>query len=112
MLRGELPTDIKAAIHRKTGRRMEGATLTPFVLEYALNNRDVFRFVYTDESEPGVLADPGKQGESPTVFQEKTLSRMNKGALLDICASRGIETEGDLECGDLVKLILDSQKGA
>jgi hypothetical protein len=113
MLRGPLPTNIKAVIHRLSGKRIDRAELTPFVLEFALNNRDDFNLVYLgDAVEPAsVQVLPVALKPAIPAFSEAELKRLTKGALLDLCVGLGISIEGDPTNLDLVSRIL-SERGA
>ena len=50
MLKGKLPTNVKAILCLNNGARIEGRAITPHLLEYALNNREHFNFVYLGDA--------------------------------------------------------------
>ena len=109
MLRGELPTNIKAIICRASGKRIEGEDLTVYVLEYALNNRDEFNMVYIGDivEAPAAPSAPAEDDlGKPIVFSESDLKGMNKGPLIDLCVQRGILVDSDQTKAELIDLIL------
>ena len=110
-IHGKLPTNVKAIVNASNGLRIEGADLTKHMLEYALNNRDQFNFIYQGDV---FQAEPEEEvitlGDQNPTFSEADLSRMNKGALLEHCERLGILVEGEPTNAELVEMILTHQE--
>ena len=110
-LNGKLPTNVKVVVNRKTGLRVEAEDLTKYMLEYALNNRDQFDFIYQGD----VFLEPEEEtitlDDLNRKFTENELGIMKKGALLVHCQRLGIIVEGEPTNASLVGMILDHQEG-
>ena len=108
MYKGKLPTNVKAIISA-SGLRIEGEELTPYMLAYALNNRDHFNFVYQGD----IFLETDEVTLTPTdpspVFKEADLNRMTRPALLALCTQEGITVEDEPEVDELVEMILQHQ---
>ena len=117
MLKGKLPTNVKAILCLNNGARIEGRAITPHLLEYALNNREHFNFVYQgDVYEP--VREPRETARDLDVevsvdrnprFSKTDLMRMNKGPLQELCDTLRIVLEGDPTKEDIVDMILMDQ---
>jgi len=111
-LKTKLPTNVKAIVNSANGLRIEGEALTRHMLEYALNNRDQFSFVYQGDVFLSEAEDESIDlGTNNPIFSESDLNRMNKAALLDHCGRLGILVEGEPTNAELVDMILIHQDG-
>lgn len=104
---------IKAIVNRASGSRFEGRDLTPFLMEYAKNNRDEFSMIYQGDvvDETPTPADDDKAQDSRPVYTAGTLkAKFDKEGVKAILASMGIEIEGEVTKDAMIQMILAEQE--
>lgn len=129
------PPVIKAVVNRNSGKRFDVATANPYLITYAMKNRDEFLYIYEDDrvehestleapigppppipqdepAEISVQAGPGeiveqKPAEAPTQFTEDELKKMKIVELKELAMSYDLVAEGDRTT--LIELIMAAQ---
>ena len=104
---------IVAVISRKNGVRFGKDEVSPYLIDYALHNREDFLIVYEDEKqEPTPVIEEKKVKDvfdSSPRFTREELSRMNKANLQELANSFNLVYEGETK-EVLIDLLLKAQE--